>query len=109
MDNNIKALTPEEELKQFAEQERIRRDKLFKLQSEGNNPYAKVKYDVDAKSAQIKDNFEEFDGKEVSIAGRLMSKRIMGKASFSSVSDKSGRIQIYLSRNDLGRRRLRVV
>lgn len=102
MDNNVKSLTPEEELKQFAEQERIRREKLSKLQAEGNNPYAKVKYDVDAKSVQIKDNFEEFDGKEVSIAGRLMSKRIMGKASFSAIADKFGRIQIYLSRNDLG-------
>lgn len=103
MENKNNApLSAEEELKQFAEQERIRREKLAKLQSEGNNPYAKVKYDADAKSEEIKEKFEEYENKEVSVAGRLMSKRVMGKASFSTISDKLGRIQIYLSKNDLG-------
>lgn len=100
MENNEISL--EEQQKQFAEQERIRREKLAKMQAEGNNPYAKVKFDVTAKSAEIKANFEAFENKEVSVAGRLMSKRVMGKASFSVLSDKDGRIQIYLSKNDLG-------
>ncbi len=99
--NNVPP-SAEEELKQLAEQERIRREKLARMQSEGNNPYAKVKYDADAKSEEIKENFEKYENKEVSVAGRLMSKRVMGKASFSTISDRLGRIQIYLSKNDLG-------
>ncbi len=104
MGNNNKNVPTGEELeaKQFAEQELIRREKLAKLQAEGNNPYAKVKYDVTASATQIKENYEEFEGKEVSVAGRLMSKRVMGKASFSTIADRLGRIQIYLSKNDLG-------
>ncbi|MGN1061652.1 MAG: lysine--tRNA ligase, partial [Candidatus Scatosoma sp.] len=61
------------------EQARIRREKLAKLQSEGNNPYEQVKFPVDADSAQIKANFEAYEGKTVSMAGRMMSRRIMGK------------------------------
>jgi len=102
MENKNVPLTEEEAKKQLAEQEQIRRAKLSKLISEGNNPYEKVKYDVTAKSDEIKADYENFDGKEVSVAGRLMSKRVMGKASFSTVADKLGTIQIYLSRNDLG-------
>lgn len=90
------------EQEKLAEQALIRRQKLQKLQDEGNNPYEKVKYDVTANSETIKANYESFEGKEVSIAGRLMSRRIMGKASFSHVSDRAGKIQIYLSRDDLG-------
>jgi len=102
MENKNLPLTEAEEQQQLAEQEKIRRDKLAKLQSEGNNPYEKVRYGVTASSSAVKAEFEKYEGQTVSIAGRLMSKRIMGKASFSTVSDKLGSIQIYLSRNDLG-------
>ena len=103
MDENIGApLTEEEEQERLAEQARIRREKLAKLASEGRNPYEKVKYDVTADSAYIKNNFTSLDGKEVSIAGRLMSRRIMGKASFSHISDRDGLIQIYVKRDDVG-------
>lgn len=86
----------------LAEQARIRREKLQKLTSEGNNPYEKTKYDVTARSAEIKNAYESFEGKEVSVAGRLMSRRIMGKASFSHISDRDGQIQIYITRQDVG-------
>ncbi len=86
----------------LAEQAQIRREKLAKLISEGKNPYEKTRYDVTAKSAQIKDNFEAYEGKEVSVAGRLMSRRIMGKASFSHISDRDGLLQIYITRQDVG-------
>ena len=103
MDENIGApLTEEEEQERLAEQARIRREKLAKLASEGRNPYEKVKYDVTADSAYIKNNFSSLEGKEVSIAGRLMSRRIMGKASFSHISDRDGLIQIYVKRDDVG-------
>ena len=92
-------LNPAEEL---AEQARIRREKLAKITAEGQNPYLKTKYDLTAHSAQIKENFEDWEGKEVSVAGRLMSRRIMGKASFSHISDKDGVLQIYITRQDVG-------
>ena len=84
------------------EQAKIRREKLAKLQSEGKNPYEQVKYPVDADSATIKANFEAYEGKTVTMAGRMMSRRIMGKASFSHIADKSGSIQIYVTRQDIG-------
>ena len=102
MDNNEKILTEAEVEEKLAEQAQIRREKLAKLISEGNNPYEKVKYDVTANSKTVKENFENFEGKEVSIAGRLMSRRIMGKASFSHISDRDGLIQIYIKRDDVG-------
>ena len=94
--------TEEEEAERLAEQAQIRREKLAKLVAEGKNPYEKVKYDVTANSTTIKNNFEALEGKEVSIAGRLMSRRIMGKASFSHISDRDGLIQIYVKRDDVG-------
>ena len=94
--------TEEEEAERLAEQAQIRREKLAKLVAEGKNPYEKVKYDVTANSTSIKNNFEALEGKEVSIAGRLMSRRIMGKASFSHISDRDGLIQIYVKRDDVG-------
>ncbi|MBP5242158.1 MAG: lysine--tRNA ligase, partial [Clostridia bacterium] len=94
--------TAEEAAEQLAEQARIRREKLAKLQAEGNNPYEKVKYDVTADSAKIKENFEEYEGKVVRVAGRLMSRRIMGKASFSHISDRNGTLQLYITRQDVG-------
>lgn len=81
---------------------KVRREKLKELQDAGKNPFEITKYDVKNHTADIKDNFEAFEGKEVSVAGRLMSKRVMGKASFGNVQDKSGNIQIYVSRDDLG-------
>lgn len=99
---NNAPLTEEEEQAQLIEQARIRREKLSKLVSEGNNPYEKTKYEVTANSQSIIDGFETLEGKEVSIAGRLMSRRIMGKASFCHLSDREGQIQIYVRRDDVG-------
>lgn len=84
------------------EQAKIRREKLAKLQSEGKNPYELVKYAVDTDSKEVKENFEAYEGKTVAMAGRMMSRRIMGKASFSHIADKSGSIQIYVTRQDIG-------
>ena len=102
MEENKVNNTAEDEALELAEQARIRREKLAKLISEGNNPYEKTVYNVTADSTFIKRNFDELDGKEVSIAGRLMSRRIMGKASFSHISDRDGLIQIYVRRDDVG-------
>ncbi len=99
-ENNVNSVEQEEE--QLIEQARIRREKLAKLVSEGKNPYEQVKYPVDNDSKNIKERFEEFEGKTVTLAGRMMSRRIMGKASFSHISDKSGNIQIYVTRQDIG-------
>ena len=84
------------------EQAKIRREKLAKLISEGKNPYEQVKYPVSVHSQEIKDNFEKYEGQTVRMAGRMMSRRIMGKASFSHIADKSGSIQIYVTRQDIG-------
>ena len=92
----------ENEEEQLIEQARIRREKLAKLVSEGKNPYEQVKYPVDAHSEEIKNNFDAFEGKTVTMAGRMMSRRIMGKASFSHIADKSGSIQVYVTRQDIG-------
>ncbi len=97
---NVPVEATEEE--QLIEQARIRREKLAKLVAEGKNPYEQVKYPVDADSETIKNNFEAYEGKTVCMAGRMMSRRIMGKASFSHISDKSGMIQIYVTRQDIG-------
>ena len=79
---------------------KVRREKLAELQAEGKDPFQITKYDQDTHSADIKDNYAEYDGKEVSIAGRIMSKRVMGKASFCNVQDLKGNIQCYVSRDD---------
>ncbi|RHP67417.1 lysine--tRNA ligase [Clostridium sp. OF03-18AA] len=81
---------------------KVRREKLAELQAEGKDPFQITKYDQDTHSADIKDNYGEYDGKEVSIAGRIMSKRVMGKASFCNVQDLKGNIQCYVSRDELG-------
>ena len=80
----------------------VRRDKLAALIAEGKNPYEITKFDFDAYASDIKADFEGFDGKTVKIAGRLMSKRVMGKASFASVQDTTGPIQLYVRRDDIG-------
>ncbi|MBQ8342817.1 MAG: lysine--tRNA ligase [Clostridia bacterium] len=99
---NVNAPVAASEEEQLIEQARIRREKLAKLVSEGKNPYEQVKYPVDADSATIKENFEAYEGKTVAMAGRMMSRRIMGKASFSHIADRSGSIQIYVTRQDIG-------
>ena len=81
---------------------KVRREKLSELQTEGRDPFQITKYDQTAHSADIKDHYTEYDGKEVSIAGRIMSKRVMGKASFCNVQDLKGNIQCYVCRDDLG-------
>ncbi len=80
----------------------IRREKLIELQQNGQDPFAITKYDRTHTSKNIKDNYQELEGKDVSIAGRIMAKRIMGKASFCTLQDSEGRIQSYVSINDLG-------
>jgi len=80
----------------------VRRDKLKALQDAGKDPFQIVKYDVTAHSGDIKDNYESFEGKTVRIAGRIMSKRIMGKASFCNVQDIKGNIQSYVARDSIG-------
>ncbi|MDO4615028.1 MAG: lysine--tRNA ligase [Lachnospiraceae bacterium] len=81
---------------------KVRREKLAELVAEGENPFEIVTYDQEQHSTEIKENFEAFEEKNVSIAGRLMSKRIMGKAGFGNVQDRDGSIQIYASRDSLG-------
>ncbi|MBR2901344.1 MAG: lysine--tRNA ligase, partial [Clostridia bacterium] len=80
----------------------VRRQKLSDLRAEGKDPFVITKYDVTHHSEEIKANFESLEEKEVSIAGRLMSKRIMGKASFCHVQDLQGTIQSYVARDNVG-------
>ena len=86
----------------LSEQRQIRRDKLKALQDADRNPFVVEKWNVTAHSMDIKENFDAMEDQEVSIAGRIMSKRIMGKAAFIDVQDKQGRIQAYIKRDDIG-------
>ena len=81
---------------------KVRREKLAELQANGKDPFQIVKFDVTHHSQEIKDAFEELEGKSVTIAGRMMSKRIMGKASFCNVQDLQGKIQSYVARDSIG-------
>ena len=81
---------------------KVRREKLAELQANGQDPFVITKYDADAHSQEIKDNFDELEGKKVSIAGRIMSKRVMGKASFCHVQDLEGTIHSYVARDNIG-------
>ena len=87
---------------EVSEQIKIRREKLAQLQAEGKDPFAITKCEVTHHSDQIKEQFAQLEEKDVAIAGRLMSKRIMGKASFCNIQDRNGNIQSYVSRNDIG-------
>ncbi len=91
-----------QEAREFSEHARVRREKLAALQEAGADPYEITKYDVNAHCADIRANFEEMEGKTVRVAGRMMSKRVMGKASFCDVRDGSGRMQVYVKRDDIG-------
>lgn len=81
---------------------KARRDKLAELQAAGKDPFQITKYDVTAHSMDIKDNYEQWEGKEAAIAGRMMFKRVMGKASFCNVQDLKGSIQVYVARDSVG-------
>ena len=97
-EKNNQNVPQEENLSQLLQ---IRRDKLTKLQEEGNDPFQVTRYEVNKDSANIKENFYALEGSEVSIAGRLMSKRGMGKVSFCDLQDKSGRIQLYARKDEM--------
>jgi len=86
----------------FSEQVAIRREKLFELQEQGKNPYEITKFDFNTYSAEIKASFIEGEEREVRIAGRILSRRIMGKASFCNLADEKGNIQLYVKRDDVG-------
>ncbi len=90
---------PAQDLKQLL---RVRREKLEALQAEGKDPFLITRYDVTHHTADVKESFDELEGREVSVAGRMMAKRVMGKASFANVSDLLGNIQIYVTRDNLG-------
>ena len=81
---------------------KVRREKLAELQKAGSDPFQITKYDVTVHSTDVKECYEQWEGKEVSVAGRMMSKRVMGKASFCNVQDLKGNIQCYVARDDLG-------
>ncbi len=81
---------------------KVRREKLAELCENGRDPYKVTKYDVTAHSMEVKEHYEELEGKEVSLAGRMMSKRVMGKASFCNLQDLQGNIQSYVARDEIG-------
>jgi len=91
-----------EQAQDIGELMKVRRDKLAQLQEEGENPFDVTTYNQEYHTTDIIDNFDGMEGKEVSIAGRLMSKRVMGKASFFDLRDREGKIQLYVTRDDMG-------
>ena len=102
MSDEINSMPPQEGEPDIGEIWRIRREKLRDLQDAGRDPFRITTYERDTLNARITENFEQYDGKEVSIAGRLMSRRDMGKANFVDVHDASGRMQVYVRINDIG-------
>ncbi len=98
-ENTNNNVNPVEDLNEIL---KIRREKLAELQQAGEDPFVEVKYDRTHSSQEVKDNFEALEEKEVSIAGRIMSKRGMGKASFCDVADREGRIQLYVRKDVIG-------
>lgn len=101
-DTNDEPMEVQVSQEELSELLKVRREKLDKLQEEGRDPFEIVKYPVDKHSNEIVENYVELEGKEVTIAGRLMAKRIMGKASFCNIQDRNGKMQAYVSRNDIG-------
>ena len=99
MEENITSVQNDQELNELLQ---IRRDKLKSLQERGKDPYEIVKFDRDTYSAEILNDYDAYEGKTVTVAGRMMSKRIMGKASFAHILDYKGDIQIYVKRDDVG-------
>ena len=92
---------------QFSEQEALRREKLVKLQEEGKDPFDVYKVERTHSSKQVKDNFEELEGKEVTVAGRIMSKRGQGKVDFSDIYDRDGKIQLFIKIDEVGEEALK--
>ena len=105
MSNEQKNLIKEEQ--QFNKLIQERRDKFFELQAEGKDPFEITKVERTHTSEEVKNNFEELEDKEVTVAGRLMSKRVHGKAGFSDIHDRYGKIQLYIKINDVGEERLK--
>jgi len=98
-ENNAQVQQSQAELNEIL---KIRREKLAQLQAEGKDPFTITKFDVTHHSAEVRNNFEALEGKEVTVAGRMMSKRVMGKASFCNVQDLEGGIQSYVARDAVG-------
>ena len=98
-ENNVKPAETQQELNEIL---RLRREKLTAMKEAGNDPFTITKFDFNNDSANIKANFDELEGKTVKIAGRILARRIMGKASFVGLSDCSGKIQLYVRRDDIG-------
>ena len=97
--NNAQNGAQEQDIHQLL---KVRREKLANLQAAGKDPFQITKYDVTHHSAEIKDNYEALEGTKVRIAGRIMQKRVMGKASFCNVQDLQGNIQSYVARDSIG-------
>ena len=102
MPENMENQNQEMNQQQLSEQEAIRREKLQKLVEAGKDPYTITRYDRTHTSQQILDNYDELENQQVCIAGRMMARRIMGKASFAHLQDNDGKIQIYVKRDDVG-------
>ena len=98
-ENDVRNNEQQEDLSELI---KVRRDKLRDLQDAGKDPFKEVRFDKTAMSKEIVDNFEKYEGKTVSLAGRLVSKRVMGKASFAHILDGDGQIQLYFKRDVLG-------
>ncbi len=98
-ENNTQDKQQVQDLKQIL---KIRRDKLSDLQNAGENPFEITKYDQEYHTSEISDNFDAMEGKTVRLAGRLMSKRVMGKASFFDLRDRDGKLQLYVTRDEMG-------
>ncbi|MCF0120691.1 MAG: lysine--tRNA ligase, partial [Oscillospiraceae bacterium] len=99
MAEQVNTNAPEQELSEILQ---IRREKLFKLQEEGRDPFEITKFDRTAYSEDIKQNFETLENTDVVVAGRIMAKRGMGKAIFADITDDKGRIQVYVKKDDVG-------
>ena len=92
---------------QFNEQERLRREKLVQLQEAGKDPFDVYKVNRTHSSQQVKDNYEELEGKDVTVAGRIMSKRGQGKVVFSDIYDRDGKIQLFIKIDEVGEEALK--
>ena len=95
-------MAQEQNVTTYSEQEQIRRDKLAALREAGRDPYLLTKVDVDTKSSDILADYDAYEGKEVTLAGRMITRRIMGKASFAHMLDTAGEIQFYIRKDDVG-------
>ncbi len=95
-------MAQEQNMPSYSEQEQIRRNKLAALQESGRDPYVLTTVEVTAKSSQILADYDAYEGKEVALAGRIMTRRVMGKASFAHMQDEAGDIQFYIRRDDVG-------